>query len=219
MEDGAYKCPKKGCNKIFRKGLGLQMHIGHYHTEYSQYLGSTPSVAEVAHFRATGETIQNEVTPKRSTTSGYCDRVHRMDRRREKSTSAPILSPMHNNTTTSPVADRSPMPPLLKAEVAKDKDAFLDSDARHGDEDEPAFQPGSISPGTAFHRKTLEEKGYSGIKTLFPVRPGEKSKQVENSKKNDQDVAKSKKSQGNDELMMFVLDCKCNIALLFLFFM
>lgn len=64
IEDSTYKCPKIGCNKNFRKENLLQMHIKHYHPEYSKFLGSTPNVADLAYARTIGESL-DELIPKK----------------------------------------------------------------------------------------------------------------------------------------------------------
>lgn len=170
MEDSAYKCPKEGCNKNFRKENLLQMHIKHYHPEYSKFMGSTPNVADLAYARTIGESI-DDIIPKKS--SNFMDRLNKGEKR--KSDKLPLLQP-----AMSPMANHSPMssapsptPPTLEAEGDKQsfgmfrdefKSEFL-SDGHFGLKSESA-----ISPGTAFDLRSKEERSQSGIKTLLPVR-------------------------------------------------
>lgn len=62
-ENDSYKCPIEGCGKNFRKENLAQMHIKHYHPEYTKLLGSTPNVADLAYARTVGENI-DDIVPK-----------------------------------------------------------------------------------------------------------------------------------------------------------
>ncbi|XP_072377745.1 uncharacterized protein [Diabrotica undecimpunctata] len=55
FEDSAYKCPIEGCGKNFRRENLAQMHVKHYHPEYTKFLDSTPNVADLAYARTVGE--------------------------------------------------------------------------------------------------------------------------------------------------------------------
>lgn len=57
--DDAYKCPIEGCGKNFRKENLAQMHVKHYHPEYTKYLDSTPNVADLAYARTVGERLDS----------------------------------------------------------------------------------------------------------------------------------------------------------------
>lgn len=63
MENDSYKCPIQGCGKNFRKENLAQMHIKHYHPEYTKFIGSTPNVADLAYARTVGEHI-DDIVPK-----------------------------------------------------------------------------------------------------------------------------------------------------------
>lgn len=63
LENDSYKCPIEGCGKNFRKENLAQMHIKHYHPEYTKLLGSTPNVADLAYARTVGENI-DDIVPK-----------------------------------------------------------------------------------------------------------------------------------------------------------
>ncbi|XP_073985236.1 PHD finger protein MBD-R2 isoform X3 [Rhodnius prolixus] len=43
-----WRCPKQGCDKKFRKENLLQMHIKHYHVEFTALVGSAPNVVDLA---------------------------------------------------------------------------------------------------------------------------------------------------------------------------
>lgn len=58
-EGDAYKCPIEGCGKNFRKENLAQMHVKHYHPEYTKYLDSTPNVADLAYARTVGERLDS----------------------------------------------------------------------------------------------------------------------------------------------------------------
>lgn len=58
-EDDAYKCPIEGCGKNFRKENLAQMHVKHYHPEYTKYLDSTPNVADLAYARTVGDRLDS----------------------------------------------------------------------------------------------------------------------------------------------------------------
>jgi hypothetical protein len=55
--DDAYQCPIEGCGKTYRKENLAQMHVKHYHPEYTKFLDSTPNVADLAYARTVGESL------------------------------------------------------------------------------------------------------------------------------------------------------------------
>lgn len=55
--NSAYQCPIEGCGKNFRKENLAQMHVKHYHPEYTKFLDSTPNVADLAYARTVGEAL------------------------------------------------------------------------------------------------------------------------------------------------------------------
>lgn len=57
LVDNAYKCPIEGCGKNFRRENLAQMHVKHYHPEYTKFLDSTPNVADLAYARTVGESL------------------------------------------------------------------------------------------------------------------------------------------------------------------
>ncbi|CAG5074088.1 Similar to PHF20L1: PHD finger protein 20-like protein 1 (Homo sapiens), partial [Cotesia congregata] len=180
MEDSAYKCPKEGCSKTFRKENLLQMHIKHYHPEFSKYLGSTPNVADLAYARTIGEPIIDG-TPKKSN-SNYVDKptISRSDKR--KSHSDKFSTPLAHQSfaASSPLSVASPdMSQIdhpmngLKDDIKSDlmspcSNASLDIDDEMAKKSDGSC---AMSPGTLFDLKSREEKTQAGIKTLLPLRP------------------------------------------------
>lgn len=65
--DDAFKCPIEGCGKSFRKENLAQMHVKHYHPEYTKFLDFTPNVADLAYARTVGETLDKSPGASKST--------------------------------------------------------------------------------------------------------------------------------------------------------
>ncbi|CAG9829522.1 unnamed protein product [Diabrotica balteata] len=65
FEDSAYKCPIEGCGKNFRRENLAQMHVKHYHPEYTKFLDSTPNVADLAYARTVGENLDRSPGPQK----------------------------------------------------------------------------------------------------------------------------------------------------------
>jgi len=42
------RCPLKKCNKLFRNERLLLQHVKHYHPEYTEVVGYSPSVTDLA---------------------------------------------------------------------------------------------------------------------------------------------------------------------------
>ncbi|CAH1985147.1 unnamed protein product [Acanthoscelides obtectus] len=63
FEDNAFKCPIEGCGKNFRRENLAQMHVKHYHPEYTKFLDSTPNVADLAYARTVGENLDKSPGP------------------------------------------------------------------------------------------------------------------------------------------------------------
>lgn len=57
FQDDSYKCPIEGCGKNFRRENLAQMHVKHYHPEYTKFLDSTPNVADLAYARTVGDSL------------------------------------------------------------------------------------------------------------------------------------------------------------------
>lgn len=65
--DDAFKCPIEGCGKSFRKENLAQMHVKHYHPEYTKFLDFTPNVADLAYARTVGEALDKSPGPSKAT--------------------------------------------------------------------------------------------------------------------------------------------------------
>lgn len=155
IEDSTYKCPKTGCNKNFRKENLLQMHIKHYHPEYSKFLGSTPNVADLAYARTIGESF-DELNPKK------------LKNYPPQSTFVQDSAPFNlcKNNPISLETDQD-----FKNENVIDKN----SSAIDNSIVEPN-STSSTSQESLFDIDSKEIKFHTGIKTLSPVRdscPGE----------------------------------------------
>ena len=183
MEDSAYKCPKQGCSKTFRKENLLQMHIKHYHPEYSKFLGCTPNVADLAYARTIGESVEDIIPKKSNNLLEKCNKFSKRKFIQDKSyvsspsvTSAQPTSPTTISTTveTEDEADQIEKSNDIQTEDIKmermspNSNHSLDMD----DETEKKREDTcAMSPGTLFDMKIREEKTQSGIKTLLPIRP------------------------------------------------
>ncbi|XP_076246985.1 PHD finger protein MBD-R2 isoform X3 [Calliopsis andreniformis] len=185
MEDSAYKCPKQGCTKTFRKENLLQMHIKHYHPEYSKFLGSTPNVADLAYARTIGESVE-DIIPRKS--NSLLDKYKFSKKRSVQDKSVCVASPLTNSVPpTSPTVS---LPTVTEMEdevdqVEKCNDAQTEDikiervspvsshsvDMDDNEIERKRDETCAMSPGTLFDMKVREEKTQSGIKTLFPVRP------------------------------------------------
>lgn len=189
MEDSAYKCPKQGCNKTFRKENLLQMHIKHYHPEYSKFLGSTPNVADLAYARTIGESVE-DIIPRKS--NSLLEKYNKLGKKKsvqEKalyaasalatcSTSTQPTSPTIILPTVSEVEDE--MDQVEKCNDMQTEDIKIERmspisshsiDIDENESERKREEACAMSPGTLFDIKVREEKTQSGIKTLLPVRP------------------------------------------------
>ncbi|KAE8748341.1 hypothetical protein FOCC_FOCC004977 [Frankliniella occidentalis] len=75
-----YICPKDGCGKRFRKENLLQMHIKHYHPEYTAFMGSTPNVADLAYARTVGESVTDTPNRNRPGQSSFMEKLEKISR-------------------------------------------------------------------------------------------------------------------------------------------
>lgn len=185
MEDSAYKCPKEGCNKNFRKENLLQMHIKHYHPEYSKFLGSTPKVEDLAYARTIGESIE-DIIPKKSTP--FLEKINKIGKKRSLTDKlSPILQPALNTAQPASPSISAPLVPELEEETDQSEKCIdlqkddikietmspVSSHSMELDDDieKKRENAGAMSPTTLFDMKVKEEKTQVGIKTLLPVRP------------------------------------------------
>lgn len=186
MEDSAYKCPNEGCNKNFRKENLLQMHIKHYHPEYSKFLGSTPKVEDLAYARTIGESI-DDIIPKKSTP--FLEKINKLGKKRSlpDKPSSSLLQPALNTVQPASPSVPAPLIPELEEETEQpekcgdlQKDEMkietmspISSHSMEIDDDIEKKRENAcaMSPTTLFDMKVKEEKTQVGIKTLLPVRP------------------------------------------------
>lgn len=187
MEDSAYKCPKQGCNKTFRKENLLQMHIKHYHPEYSKFLGSTPNVADLAYARTIGESIE-DIIPKKSTP--LLEKIHKFGKKKAPQERSPVPTLQSGLNFVQPSSPSVSLPTFEEREDEVDQLEKVNEpnkeDIRietmspvssHSIEVEEEVEKRkenscAMSPGTLFDMKIREEKPEKvGIKTLLPVRP------------------------------------------------
>lgn len=222
MEDSAYKCPKEGCNKNFRKENLLQMHIKHYHPEYSKFLGSTPKVEDLAYARTIGESIE-DIIPKKSTP--FLEKINKVGKKRSLSdkSSPSLLQPALS--TVQPVSPSISVPLIPELEEEMDKSEKC-NDSQKDEIKIETMSPMSIhsmeidddiekkrenacamSPTTLFDMKVKEEKTQIGIKTLLPVRPSatSESQRIDRAKPADETMhverTKSSKKRQSDYSM------------------
>ncbi|XP_006566203.1 PHD finger protein 20 isoform X6 [Apis mellifera] len=205
MEDSAYKCPKEGCSKTFRKENLLQMHIKHYHPEYSKFLGCTPNVADLAYARTIGESVE-DIIPKKS--NNLIEKCNKFGKRKFiQDRSLYVSSPSVTNTI-QPASPTVTIP--MGAEIEDEIDQIEKcNDMQTEDIKIERMSPNSshsldmhdeiekkredtcaMSPGTLFDLKTKEEKTQSGIKTLLPIRPAVSSEaqRIDRSKSLDETI-------------------------------
>lgn len=187
MEDSAYKCPKQGCNKTFRKENLLQMHIKHYHPEYSKFLGSTPNVADLAYARTIGESI-DDIIPKKSTP--LLEKMSKFGKKKSPQDRSPLPASQSGLNFAQPSSPSVSLPTLEEREDEVDQVekvnelhkedikietmSPISSHSMEVDEDIEKRRENScaMSPGTLFDMKIREDKTEKvGIKTLLPVRP------------------------------------------------
>ena len=186
MEDSAYKCPKQGCSKTFRKENLLQMHIKHYHPEYSKFLGSTPNVADLAYARTIGESVE-DIIPKKS--NNLLEKCNKFGKRKFIQDKSLYVSSSSVTSTLQPISPTAIVSTTVETEDEVDQmeksndvqtddikmDRMSPSSSHSLDMDDEIEQKQedacAMSPGTLFDMKIREEKTQSGIKTLLPVRP------------------------------------------------
>lgn len=203
MEDSAYKCPKEGCNKNFRKENLLQMHIKHYHPEYSKFLGSTPKVEDLAYARTIGESIE-DIIPKKSTTP-FLEKINKLGKRKMPSDKSPSLLQPALNISMQSTSPSISVPMMSELEEEADQSEKY-SDLQKEDVKAETMSPMSthsmmevdddiekkrentcaMSPGTLFDMRIKEEKAQIGIKTLLPVRPPTEPQRADKIKSTDE---------------------------------
>ncbi|XP_017876601.1 PHD finger protein 20 isoform X2 [Ceratina calcarata] len=221
MEDSAYKCPKEGCNKTFRKENLLQMHIKHYHPEYSKFLGSTPNVADLAYARTIGESVEDIIPKKSNNLLEKCNKLGKRKSIQDKlyasspsvaSTTAPV-SP----TIVGPVVETEDEVDQIERcndvqteDIRMDRMSPTSSHSLDMDDetDKKRDDTCAMSPSTLFDMKVREEKTQSGIKTLLPVRPAVASdaQRIDRSKSLDETHIDKMKGQRKRQLSEYSSD-------------
>lgn len=142
-ENNSYKCPIEGCGKNFRRENLAQMHIKHYHPEYSKLIGSTPNVADLAYARTVGENIDEILPPKIKTTASPLiekDRTVKTDHMPKQKSTIKVLTPkvpdysassnilpINSCMTPKPVSKDSEIIKLLNSEPKTKMDSIFDS--------------------------------------------------------------------------------------------
>lgn len=213
MEDSAYKCPKEGCNKNFRKENLLQMHIKHYHPEYSKFLGSTPKVEDLAYARTIGESIE-DIIPKKPT---FLEKINKSAKKKSLPEKSPTLqSTLNTMQPTSPSIPGSVMPEeeeMDQSEKCSDsqkedmKIETMSPISNHSMEIDDDIEKKrenicALSPGTLFDMRVKEERAQGGIKTLLPVRSVATSEvQKADRAKSSDEIAHGVKSQKRRQLI------------------
>uniref|UniRef100_A0A1B6FS79 MBD domain-containing protein n=1 Tax=Cuerna arida TaxID=1464854 RepID=A0A1B6FS79_9HEMI len=86
--DGGFTC----CGKTFRKENLFQMHMKHYHPEYSTLFGSTPNVADLAYARTVGEPLEDSRAEAMAPRNTLLERVTRYEAERKASETATASS-------------------------------------------------------------------------------------------------------------------------------
>ncbi|XP_057665384.1 PHD finger protein 20-like isoform X8 [Diorhabda carinulata] len=182
FEDDAYKCPIEGCGKNFRRENLAQMHVKHYHPEYTKFLDSTPNVADLAYARTVGENLDRSPGPQKPPFK----------------TAPKSLTPKTSKHSASDLEDMPELKPEIKPKsipVSKSKDqeiikllnakpynkqeesntqqqnlgnaSLLNTDIKHKDS---STKSDSVPKREVPTLKTLlKNRTFTGIKTLLPV--------------------------------------------------
>lgn len=105
--DNSYKCPIEGCGKNFRRENLAQMHVKHYHPEYTKFLDSTPNVADLAYARTVGESLDRSPGPEKPT------------RVTPRQLQKPALVKSSASKTSQVAEEPKPAPPRKDSEIIK----------------------------------------------------------------------------------------------------
>lgn len=193
MVDSAYKCPKEGCGKNFRKENLLQMHIKHYHPEYSKFLGSTPNVADLAYARTIGEPLE-DIIPKK--TNNFLEKINKFEKRKATQDVSPStlspLPPYENGTSEDPDKLNLSKDDPAKLDTSSVLNNIVNSDVENLDKRRD--NNCAMSPGSLFDMRTKDDKIHGGIKTLLPVRHSLGSELPRHDRSKSLDVAEKARS-------------------------
>ncbi|XP_972506.2 PHD finger protein 20 isoform X1 [Tribolium castaneum] len=175
--DDGYQCPIDGCGKTFRKENLAQMHVKHYHPEYMKFLDSTPNVADLAYARTVGESldkspgskppvvkpVQKSAPPRSATKPLDSDKPHSPQTHKTKDSE--IIKLLNTKT-----ADRKESEPINSGLPSSTYPDFKLKDLLNKSEGIPSRDELSLRALSATRPST-------GIKTLLPVRPENKTSQ------------------------------------------
>ncbi|XP_056633199.1 PHD finger protein 20 isoform X2 [Diorhabda sublineata] len=194
FEDDAYKCPIEGCGKNFRRENLAQMHVKHYHPEYTKFLDSTPNVADLAYARTVGENLD------RSPEEYDCKPENNFLRPQKPpfKTAPKSLTPKTSKHSASDLEDMPELKPEIKPKsilVSKSKDqeiikllnakpynkqeesntqqqnlgnvSLLNTDIKHKDSSTKSDSVPKREIPTL--KSLLKNRTFTGIKTLLPV--------------------------------------------------
>ncbi|XP_063224785.1 LOW QUALITY PROTEIN: PHD finger protein 20-like protein 1 [Bacillus rossius redtenbacheri] len=173
MENNAFKCPKEGCGKTFRKENLLQMHLKHYHPEYTQFVASTPNVADLAYARTIGESLEELVPRARP----VADAARRRPPAKDKPLGPPV--PRKQVKRDEPACDGSSMSSLASSSRLSSGSGSLDVESQAAVE-RPPDAPATPDVKDSSSLQTVMETAssqpasatappVSSIKTLLPV--------------------------------------------------
>ncbi|XP_050498431.1 PHD finger protein 20 isoform X2 [Diabrotica virgifera virgifera] len=192
FEDSAYKCPIEGCGKNFRRENLAQMHVKHYHPEYTKFLDSTPNVADLAYARTVGENLDRSPGPQKPPLKPA---VKIPTPRSSKQLSFGIEEIPEVKPKLSPISKTKDQEIIKLLNTRPHSHSEPDSPLKHGYESPtvPHFEPKlrdllmksePIPNKDEFDFKPLM-RSKPGIKTLLPVhRPPPESTFVEQSEEN-----------------------------------
>ncbi|KAL3281097.1 hypothetical protein HHI36_004321 [Cryptolaemus montrouzieri] len=177
--DDAYKCPIEGCGKNFRKENLAQMHVKHYHPEYSRFLDTTPNVADLAYARTVGDSLDKSPVPAKP--SRPKNTTPKMN---QNAPPSPCPIPETENHSQSPVTSKTKDAEIIKLLNTKPYDS------RSEGEPLPSGLPPNMYPDIKLKDLLSKSEGIpkrddinlrtlsitrppAGIKTLLPVRKAE----------------------------------------------
>jgi len=116
--DGGYTC----CGKNFRKENLFQMHMKHYHPEYSNLFGASPNVADLAYARTSGGPLEDSRAEAMTPRSSLVERVNKYEAERKAHVDTPTsVSEKIQEIETSPQVEAAPEPIQPKVEKPEDE--------------------------------------------------------------------------------------------------
>lgn len=180
LVDDAYKCPIEGCDKSFRKENLAQMHVKHYHPEYSKFLDTTPNVADLAYARTVGDSLDR--SPISSKSARFRHVIPKVNQNQPNS---PMVEESETNSQTAPTSAKTKDSEIIKLLNAKPFDLKNEGDPL------PSGLPPNMYPDIKLKDLLSKSEGIpqrddidlktsstssrptAGIKTLLPVRKPE----------------------------------------------